>query len=58
MMNFSSLRSFKYQAYLLNLFLSQNDSNFQDIEIVLEDVKILASWSSTIRAYGNIIGTF
>lgn len=57
-MNFSSLIYFRYQSYLLNLLLSQNDSNFQDIGAVSEDIKVLDSWSSTIIAHGKNIGTF
>ena len=38
--------------------MSQNDSNFQDIEEVSEDITVLASWSLAIRSHGNNIGTF
>ena len=58
LLNFNSMRSFRYQAYLLNLFMSQNDLNFQDIQAFLEAETIHISWLSTIRAYDNMFGTF
>ena len=58
LLNFNSKRYFRYQAYLLNFFMSQNDLNFQDIQAFLESKKIHISWISAIKAYDNMFGTF
>lgn len=58
LVNLNSLRSFRYQAYLLHLFLYQNDSKFHDIETVLDDATTIVAWSLDIRSHENNIGVF
>lgn len=53
LVKFNSLKSFRYHTYILHLFLYQNESKLQDIEInsksQSDDVISIISWCSTIK---------
>lgn len=57
-LKFKSMRSFRYQAYLLKLFMFQNDSNFQEFQAFCENEDILFYWPSIIKDHDNMFGIF